>query len=140
MNFLPPLFGGMLIGLAALLMLLFNGKIMGVSGIVGGIFSLPKKDTAWRFAFLAGIFLGGTVMFYFSPEAFLNSTLRSTPILFFAGIFVGIGTRMGGGCTSGHGVCGISRFSIRSIVATLLFMFAGSVVVFLINHIYHGVV
>jgi uncharacterized membrane protein YedE/YeeE len=111
------LLGGMLIGLSASALLLFNGKIAGVSGIVGGLFSPIRNDTLWRAVFVAGLLTGGVLLQLFSPQAFTIGISRSTGALIVAGLLVGYGTRLGNGCTSGHGVCGVSRFSPRSLLA-----------------------
>lgn len=127
------LFGGMLIGLAAALLILFNGRLAGISGILGGLLPPVRGDTAWRTLFLLGLVL--------APLAW--SAVRPLPMLHIeaghgmrvaAGLLVGIGTRYGSGCTSGHGVCGLARLSPRSIVATCVFVAAGFVTVYLLRH------
>ena len=123
--------GGMIIGLAATMMLLFNGKISGISGILGGVIHKETSDKSWRILFLAGLVLGGIMMKVIYPESF---TLISTALpvdYVIAGLLVGFGTLMGNGCTSGHGVCGISRLSTRSMVATVTFISAGAASVLL---------
>jgi uncharacterized protein len=129
--------GGVLIGFAAGLLWLLNGRILGVSGIVGGILNLTRKDTLWRVFFLLGILSGGFVTFRLRPHDFDMFPMK-TELLLAAGLLVGFGTRLGNGCTSGHGVCGISRFSMRSIVATLAFMAAGMLTVGVIRHFMGG--
>ena len=122
---LMGLMGGVIIGIAVSLMLVLNGRVTGVSGILNGALAPQKGDTSWRVFFLAGLFLGGLFLSFTMPQAFdsgLNNNLLS---LVGAGLLVGFGTVMGSGCTSGHGVCGISRFSVRSLVATLVFICAG---------------
>ena len=109
-----PLVGGALIGLAATLMLLFNGRVTGISGILAASLAKPLKDGVWRWAFVAGLIIGGFLMHIARPDLFINLSRRSTALVLIAGLLVGYGTVMGGGCTSGHGVCGISRLSIRS--------------------------
>ena len=131
-------YGGTLIGLAGVLMLFFNGRILGVSGILGGVFEATKNDRAWRLAFILGIFAGGLLIQNLRPSVFFFGLERSTVTIVIAGILVGVGTRMGNGCTSGHGVCGVSRLSTRSIVATLTFMGAGIFVVTFINRFFGG--
>lgn len=135
-NFTPwtSLAGGLLIGLAIAMFLLLNGRIAGISGILGGLLRPTKGDIGWRIAFIAGLI--------FSPIAFsIAAPLPAAQIdagttsLIVAGLLVGIGTRYGSGCTSGHGVCGISRLSPRSMVATTLFMLAGFVTVFIARHL-----
>ena len=133
--------GGLLIGVAAALMLIFNGRIAGISGIFEGVI-LPQRDSlGWKGAFTAGLVVGGLVMFLIAPELFSVEILaaqRSTAAFVLAGVLVGFGTRLGNGCTSGHGVCGLSRFSRRSLVATLSFMVAGAVTVYIVQHVIGG--
>ncbi len=131
--------GGMLIGLSAGLILLYNGRIAGISGIVGGLLTNRQaRELLWRAAFLLGLLGGGLIASSIAPDAFAFELDRSTPALIAAGLLVGFGTRLGNGCTSGHGVCGISRLSRRSIVATAIFMSAGILTVYIINHILGG--
>lgn len=139
-NFTPvaSLCGGMLIGLSAALLLLCDGKIAGISGIVGGLLSPTQNDTAWRVLFVVGLLTGGLLFTLLAPQVFTFSIARSPGALILAGLLVGFGTRLGNGCTSGHGVCGISRFSTRSIVATVTFMLTGIVTVYVINHLLGG--
>ncbi len=132
------LLGGSLVGLASVLMLLFNGKILGVSGIVGGVFQNQAKERAWRYSFLFGLFAGGVILRLLLPSAFTFSLSRSPYALIAAGLLVGYGTRLGNGCTSGHGICGVSRLSPRSLAATLTFMGTGALVVLVINHLLGG--
>jgi uncharacterized membrane protein YedE/YeeE len=126
--------GGLVIGLAAAMFVLLNGRIAGISGILGGMLTLPKGDTAWRAAFVAGLVLAPLVyaMFHGLPSVRVDAGAGT---LVAAGLLVGIGTRYGSGCTSGHGVCGLSRFSPRSLVATGAFMAAGFVTVFIVRHV-----
>ncbi len=138
-NFTPiqSVFGGMLIGLSASILILTNGKIAGISGIVGGLMQFDntnKGQHLWRFLFLFGLMASSYIyaIFYPLPIPTISDSYTS---LIIAGLLVGFGTRMGSGCTSGHGVCGISRFSVRSFIATLSFMFAGFVVCYLILHL-----
>lgn len=135
---IASLFGGMLIGLSAAMLLLFDGKIAGISGIVGGILNPRTNDTLWRFVFVCGLLTGGLFFYQIAPQAFAIEINRSTSALVLAGLLVGFGTRLGNGCTSGHGVCGISRFSVRSILATVTFMATGVLTVFIINHLLGG--
>jgi uncharacterized membrane protein YedE/YeeE len=130
---LASLSGGILIGLSASAMLLFNGKIAGISGILAGLLNPTKKDTAWRAAFVAGLLAGGFLLVLFSPQTFTIGITRSTGAFALAGLLVGVGTRLGNGCTSGHGVCGISRLSPRSFVATVTFIISGAAAVYVIN-------
>ena len=134
---LMPLTGGILIGIAASMMLLFNGKVAGVSGIFGGMLFQQGKERAWQLSFIAGLIAGGILLFIIHAEFFENSSGRGLLTATIAGLLVGIGTRVGGGCTSGHGVCGIGRLSGRSLVATVTFMFAGMVIVALVQSFYH---
>ena len=124
--------GGVLIGLAVSLMLLFNGRVTGISGILGGIIRPQKNDLYWRVFFIGGLLFGGFILQYLRSTAFiqLSSALRVDYMI--AGVLVGFGTLLGNGCTSGHGVCGISRLSVRSIVATFTFIIFGiiSVLIF----------
>ena len=135
-NFTPisGLLGGMLIGLATTLMLLLNGRIAGVSGIVGGLLTRKGSEVGWRAMFVAGLLLGALVYMLATGGALLVRIEASLPIVVVAGLLVGFGTRLGSGCTSGHGVSGLARFSKRSIVATSVFMGAGIVTVFLTHH------
>ena len=131
------LLGGMVIGLAATLMLLFNGWISGISGIVGGLVSPGARkggEAAWRVAFVAGLVLGPLA--YATVVGALPVGIEaSLPVLVVAGLLVGFGTRLGSGCTSGHGVCGIARLSPRSIVATTVFMVVAALTVFVSRHL-----
>ena len=125
----------MLIGLAAVLLLLANGRIAGISGIVGGLLARSAGDMGWRLAFVAGLWLGAIVYWLVRGELFAVQLTARWPMMLIAGLLVGFGTRMGGGCTSGHGVCGIARLSKRSIVATLVFMGAAITTIFMIRHV-----
>jgi uncharacterized membrane protein YedE/YeeE len=118
------LIGGALIGLAASLLLWSTGRIAGISGIVAELLLGARGDRAWRAAFLAGLVAAGVAFALFWPGA-VGPSPRTLPVVAVAGVLVGVGTRLGNGCTSGHGVCGISRLSPRSIVATLTFMATG---------------
>lgn len=135
-NFTPQtaLAGGVLIGLAAAAFILFNGRIAGISGILGGLLNAQRGDVGWRMAFLAGLLLAPVLygMVATLPEVTVDA---GTGTLVAAGLLVGVGTRYGAGCTSGHGVCGISRGSPRSLVATAAFMFAGFVTVYIVRHV-----
>ena len=124
--------GGVIIGLAATMMLLFSGRVTGISGIVGGVLNSKTPDKIWRILFLVGLFLGGFVLNILQPGMFTVISSATPSDYVIAGFLVGFGTLMGNGCTSGHGVCGISRFSPRSIIATVTFITAGiiSVVIF----------
>jgi uncharacterized protein len=126
--------GGALIGVAAGMFVLLNGRIAGISGIVGGLLSPQKGDTLWRILFVAGIVLAPLIWLINGPLPDMQID-AGYPLLVVAGLIVGISTRYGSGCTSGHGVCGISRLSPRSIVATLAFMFTGFVTVYIMRHV-----
>src|SRR5579863_5591357 len=130
-NFTPisAAIGGILIGASASAMLLLDGKIAGISGIVEGILRPSRGDAAWKLAFVAGLLVGGIALRGAYPAAFDFGALRPPLVLIAAGILVGYGTRMGNGCTSGHGVCGMARMSPRSIVATLTFIASGAATV-----------
>jgi uncharacterized membrane protein YedE/YeeE len=135
-NFTPwvSLAGGLLIGLAAVLLVAFIGRIAGISGILGGLLRLPKGDLSWRLAFLGGLAAAPLAYSLFAPLPAVTIE-AGTPTLVVAGLLVGIGTRYGSGCTSGHGVCGLSRLSPRSLVATAAFMLAGFATVFVVRHL-----
>ena len=125
--------GGVLIGLAAAVFVLFNGRIAGISGILGGLLRPARGDMGWRLAFLAG--LVAAPVCYGLVSALPEATVAADEgTLVIAGLLVGVGTRYGAGCTSGHGVCGISRRSPRSLIATAAFMLAGFVTVYIIRH------
>lgn len=127
--------GGVLIGLAASLFVLLNGRIAGISGILGGLLRPHRHDVSWRLLFIAGMLLAPVV--YRAAGGELEVHLQAgTGTLVLAGLLVGLGTRYGAGCTSGHGVCGLSRLSPRSVVATLCFMAAGFLSVFVVRHVW----
>jgi uncharacterized membrane protein YedE/YeeE len=137
-NFTPAsaLLGGVLIGIAATLLLAVNGRIAGVSGIAGGLLTPRSGDIAWRGLFLAGLILGAGAY-----SAFRHVDIQieeKFPVLIVAGLLVGYGTQLGRGCTSGHGVCGIARLSPRSIAATLVFMLSAAATVYLVRHVIKG--
>ncbi|AOP33632.1 YeeE/YedE family protein [Leptospira tipperaryensis] len=129
------LIGGAVIGIAVSLMLLWNGRVTGVSGILYGVLIPVKGDTEWRWYFLVGLLLGGLSLKVTAPDLLAVQIQTNAWIGSIAGVLVGFGAMLGGGCTSGHGVCGVSRFSIRSIVATILFMGAGMTAVMLLRKI-----
>jgi len=124
------LVGGLLIGLSTALMMVLNGRIAGISGIVGGLLARKGSEVGWRAMFAAGLLLGAFAYVLASGEVFPVRVQASLPIMVAAGLFVGFGTRLGSGCTSGHGVSGIARLSRRSIVATLVFMGTAILTVF----------
>ncbi|VVE26704.1 YeeE/YedE [Pandoraea communis] len=136
LHFTPwtALAGGVLIGLAAVWLMLAAGRIAGISGIVGGLLWPRPGDVGWRVVFIAGMMVAPWVYRTVAvvPEAQIDA---STAMLIAAGLLVGFGTRLGSGCTSGHGVCGLSRLSWRSLVATLCFMATGFVTVFVVRHV-----
>jgi uncharacterized membrane protein YedE/YeeE len=132
---MPALIGGFMIGASASLLLLLNGRIAGISGILGGLLSRPPGESGWRIAFLAGLFIAPLVYVSFGgvlPHVTLNAP---DGILVAAGLLVGFGARLGAGCTSGHGVCGIGRGSPRSLAATATFMATAILTVFLARHV-----
>lgn len=139
-----PLLGGLMIGVAVSLMLFLNGRITGVSGIVSGMItgasSKPRGDFLWRLLFCLGLVLGGSVLVQVFPESIPSHIDRDVSILIIAGLLVGFGTVMGSGCTSGHGICGLSRFSPRSLISTLTFMGFGVLSATLFRVFFLGVV
>lgn len=126
--------GGVIIGIATAGFALFNGRVAGISGIVGGMLKPSLRDLAWRAAFVIGLVAAPTAYALFTtlPRVTIDA---GYPLLGVAGLAVGIGTRYGAGCTSGHGVCGLSRLSPRSVVATIAFMAAGFATVFVVRHV-----
>ena len=124
-EWINALMGGLLIGLAVSLMLLLNGRVTGISGIIYGLLAPKQKDMAWRLFFIGGLLTGGLALHFLKLTPEFEAPLSTDWNVVLAGLFVGFGTVLGSGCTSGHGVCGISRLSIRSIVATLLFIASG---------------
>ncbi|SHG06478.1 hypothetical protein SAMN04487965_3236 [Microbulbifer donghaiensis] len=131
---ISALAGGVLIGVASALLLALNGRIAGISGILGGLIDRTAGETGWRLAFILGLLIGPALWLLFATLPAIE--IRADyPVLVAAGLLVGIGTRYGSGCTSGHGVCGLSRLSPRSLVATLMFMGAGFATVFVVRHL-----
>ena len=126
--------GGILLGLASALFILVNGRILGISGILGGLLRPVKGDTGWRLAFLAGM-LAAPLLYFMVAGPTTPRIDAGWATIVIAGLLVGVGTRYGSGCTSGHGVCGLSRLSPRSLVATLSFMGAGFATVYLVRHV-----
>lgn len=124
--------GGVVIGAAASMLILFCGRIAGISGILGGVLSRANNDKGWRIAFLLGMVLSPVLWRLVAPLPAVSIS-ASWPMLVVAGILVGVGTRYGSGCTSGHGVCGLSRLSVRSLIATLTFMAAAFITVWLVG-------
>ncbi len=129
--------GGVLIGVASALFILLNGRILGISGILGGLLPPKSGDAGWRVTFLLGMAAAPLVFAWLAPVGFLQAPRieASNVVLIVAGLLVGLGTRYGSGCTSGHGVCGLSRLSPRSLVATLTFMGAGFLTVYVLRHV-----
>jgi uncharacterized membrane protein YedE/YeeE len=135
-NTVGGLIGGALIGFAAVLLLALNGRIAGVSGILGGLItSTVRGERLWRLAFIFGL-IGGAGSFVLACGALPLKLQASGATLFVAGLLVGAGTRLGSGCTSGHGVCGLGRRSPRSLVATMIFMVAAALIVFFTQHVF----
>jgi uncharacterized protein len=129
------LIGGALIGLSATLLLLFNGRIAGISGILNAFINPREPEAGWRGLFLLGLILGAGAYVWTQPGAAPAPAALPVWALGLAGFLVGFGTRLGSGCTSGHGVCGLGRFSGRSLLATLIFMAAGMVTVYIVRHV-----
>lgn len=140
LHFTPwlSLAGGALIGTGAVLLILLNGRIAGISGILGSLLSRHQgSDKYWRLAFISGLVLSPLLwrVWQETPSIEVNTPI---PLIILAGLLVGFGTRMGSGCTSGHGVCGLSRFSPRSLIATITFMAVGFLMVFVVRHLLGG--
>jgi uncharacterized membrane protein YedE/YeeE len=133
----PAFIGGALLGLSAAFLLLVKGRVAGISGIAGGIILPEKGDVTWRVIFVLGLVLGGLIYQYFElgPDVSLIEAQTGKSMLIVAGLLVGIGTTIGTGCTSGHGICGLARRSPRSLVATLTFMASAFVTVFVVRHL-----
>jgi len=129
------LLGGILIGVATSILLLINGKIAGISGILGEALSAKKQELGWRLAFIIGLILAPLIYALFHPLP-IAATQGGWSTIIIAGLLVGFGTRYGSGCTSGHGICGISRLSLRSITATIIFMLSAALVVYLTHHLF----
>ena len=132
---LLALSGGVLIGLAATLLLWLNGRVAGVSGVLNGVLFPARGDVPWRVAFLLGLVAAAGLYLAFAPLATAPRTDFPRAALLVAGLLVGFGTRMGNGCTSGHGVCGIGRLSLRSLVAVLVFMATAVATTFIVRHV-----
>ncbi|KON58958.1 membrane protein [Vibrio parahaemolyticus] len=137
LNVIPweSLFGGILLGISATILLLVNGKIAGISGIMNGIMSPKKGDYSWRLFFAVGMIAGGLISVLMLGVAVPSTVNLSLGMVVAAGLLVGIGTRLGNGCTSGHGICGMGRLSKRSIVATCVFMAVAGLTVFVRLHL-----
>jgi uncharacterized protein len=126
--------GGVMLGVASALFILLSGRLLGISGIMGGLLAPKPGDSGWRLSFLAGLLVAPAVWALFAPPH-VPRIEASGPVLIVAGLLVGWGTRYGSGCTSGHGVCGLSRLSPRSLAATLAFMGAGFATVYVVRHL-----
>jgi uncharacterized membrane protein YedE/YeeE len=135
---IPSLIGGIIIGIASAIMLLYVGKIAGISGIFGGLLNAKRGDTAWRGMFVAGLLVGGLILLVAYPDSLSIHVDRSMAAVIVAGMLVGIGSRLGSGCTSGHGVCGIGRFAPRSLVSVGVFMSTGAATAIIVNHLLGG--
>jgi len=120
------------------MVLVYHGKVAGISGIFGGLLTPRPGDLLWRAMFVLGLVLGGAAIFLVEPAAFARDISRSHAAVGLAGVLVGVGTRMGSGCTSGHGICGISRLSARSLVATCTFMLTAAATVLVVNRVLGG--
>ena len=129
--------GGLMIGLAVSLLIVFKGRIAGISGILGGLLHANTVDVAWRVAFLAGLVLAPMVYGYFGSLPTVEIAANTTTLVI-AGLLVGLGTRYGAGCTSGHGICGVARLSPRSLVATAIFMVSAMLTVYVVRHVIGG--
>lgn len=137
---LHSLAGGSLIGVAVTVMLLFNGRVTGISGIIASSLAKPTADGLWRWMFVGGLIVGGFLTQTLRPDFFINTSARSSVAILIAGFLVGYGTVMGSGCTSGHGICGLSRLSVRSVMATLTFMFFGFLTVQAVRYFAGGAI
>lgn len=132
---LTPLAGGVLIGLAATALLWLNGRIAGVTGITAGALLPQRGDVAWRYAFLLGLIAAGALALHWLPASAPSRVGFPPALLIVAGLLVGFGTRLGSGCTSGHGVCGLGRLSLRSLVAVGVFMLTAILTTFVVRHV-----
>lgn len=138
-DYILGLGGGVLMGLACFGLFFFNGRILGVSGLLGGALTL-SGDAGWRWAFLGGIVVAGALTLLVYPTGFIIEIDRTLTATLIGGVLVGAGTQLGSGCTSGHGICGIGRFSVRSVVATVIFLTSGAVAVFVISTFFGGAI
>jgi len=136
-DYVMGLVGGLVMGAGCAGLLLFNGKILGVSGVLGGALKLDRQ-AGWRWAFIGGMVVAGLVLVLAYPATFVDPPLRSTAAALIGGLLVGAGTQLGSGCTSGHGICGIGRFSKRSVVATMVFMSGGALSVAAVRQLLEG--
>lgn len=132
-DYLMAALGGALIGISAVVLLWLNGRVAGISGIMNGAFTRTVSEAGWRVTFIAGLLAGGLLFQWLTAEPLITRTDYPLPLTIVAGLLVGYGTRMGSGCTSGHGICGVSRLSPRSVVATVLFVGSGMLVATLLR-------
>ena len=141
-NFSPveSLVGGIVIGIAALVLLRFYKRIAGISGIFGGLFPFDTGETLWRLVFLAGLMTGGVVLSFLHSDAVTFELTYSNPALILAGLLVGVGSRLGNGCTSGHGICGLGRLAPRSMAAVLTFMVTGILSAVVVQQLFSGAI
>lgn len=135
---LPALLGGALLGLSASILLLTHGKVAGISGLYGGVLRHNASDRPLRLSFIAGVVSAGALLRLVFPAAFATTWMATLPVILVAGLLVGFGTQLGNGCTTGHGICGISRMSVRSLLATGTFMATGMATVFIVRHLLGG--
>ncbi len=135
---IQSLIGGALFGLGAALLLLLNGRVAGISGIFSGLLLPARGEFGWRALFIGGLMCGGLLVGRVRPDLFINSLPRSTLVLVAAGILVGFGSRLANGCTSGHGLCGVSRLSTRSIAATITFLASGIATATVVRTLFGG--
>lgn len=133
-NWITGLIGGVLIGISASILLVFDGRIAGISGMINGALKFSVTEN-WRWYFLGGMLVGGLIYEYFLPLPSTPKYELNLPVMIIGGLLVGFGTKMGNGCTSGHGVCGLGRLSIRSLVAVISFMISAIITVFITHHL-----
>ena len=139
-NFTPvsAIIGGVMIGIASSMLLMLSGRLAGISGILAGLLPPKRGDMDWRILFIGGLLLGTLIYQVFAGDAYEVSFSLGWPAIVIGGLLTGIGTRIGGGCTSGHGVCGLGRLSARSGAATLTFIVAGGLTVYVVRHVVGG--
>ncbi len=134
-NWITGLIGGILIGISATILLVCNGRIAGISGMINGALKFSSAEN-WRWYFLGGMLIGGLIYEYILPLPATPKYPLNLPVMIIGGLLVGFGTRMGNGCTSGHGVCGLGRLSMRSLIAVISFMASGIITVFITHHLF----
>lgn len=137
---IKPIVGGILIGFASIGLMLFNGRIAGIAGILKGVLQFPKNDLMWRVSFLAGMIITGVVVSFAMPDFAVVEIKRSFVAYGVAGLLIGLGTGLANGCTSGHGVCGVGRLSNRSVTVTMSFTISGIITVWVINTFFGGAI